>query len=146
MFENVDEYFYCLLKDSVFEDGMSNAAIEFFKGVYTNNAQEAADIVHRGFKLYSNEPEYIGNLCRCLCWIECKNDSNPVAGEAWDVLKTCIKSDNAYCQEAAIMLCEELETNECLDLLVNELKPCNELIEQYASGVVEYLKNKKIQI
>lgn len=79
-------------------------------------------------------------LCRCLCWLEDYDKLDPlVKKHATYFLEDCIQSKDTYCQESAIMLCEEWETEECLDLLANKLHPCNEIIAQYADDVVKNL-------
>ena len=138
--EDIYEHLYGLIKGCIFEDGMSNVAIDYLKKVYKNNPEEVAYLISVISEYDAEDPEIIGGLCRCLCWLGDYDNLDPlVKKHAAYFLEDCIQSKNAYCQESAIMLCEEWETAMCLDLLVNKLQPCDKFITQYANDVIKYL-------
>ena len=138
--EDSYEHLYGLIKRCIFEDGMSNTAIDYLKEVYKKDPEEVAYLITALCELNGDDSEITGGLCRCLCWLGGYYDLDPlVKKHATYFLEDCIQSKDAYCQESAIMLCEEWETEECLDLLANKSHPCNEIIAQYADDVVKNL-------
>ena len=137
MKEGVYDYFYALVNDCEFEDSMTNDAIEFLSKLQKENPDECTDLIHFVYKQYANDLKFLGKLCRCLCYIDI--DDEPISDVAYSVLKACVESDDAYCQEGAIMLCEEWGEVFCLSLLTLHLKPCNDMIKQYTHDVMSEL-------
>ena len=131
------EYLYHLINDCEFEDGMSNAAIEFLLGFFKEDYEQCREVIMITYKYYADDFEFLGKLCRCFCqedvyeWL--------YVDILCDICKLCIKSDDAYCQEAGIMLCKKWRDIYGLALLALHLKPCNKKIKEYADSVIHEL-------
>ena len=132
------EYLYHLISDCEFDNGMPNSAIEFLKGLHEDDPERCSDLIYITYKYYVDDLKFLGKLCRCLCYIDI-NDDDPISDVAYSILKTCIESDDAYCQEGAIMLCEELRDTYCLSLLLLHLNPYDYIIKSYADSVIHEL-------
>lgn len=130
--------FVNLLHHTVFEDGMSNSAIDSVRQVYRREPYMTVTWLYGVYGMNQNDHEVIDGILRIIAFLEIPAD---IALAFIPMLRLAMLDDTVNCQEAAIMICEVWRTKECLEAL-QRAAFSDALLKAYADSVISELSNE----
>lgn len=132
--------FVNLLHHTVFEDGMSNLAIEIVKRVYMLEPYMTVVWLYQIYGANQHDSEVLDGILRIIAFLEFPTD---IALSFTPLLRLALVDESIHCQESAIMLCEVWRTQECVEALKNA-KYSDPLLKDYAASVLSEISSELI--
>lgn len=132
--------FVNLLHHTVFEDGMSNPAIEMIKRVFIREPYMTITWLYQLYGANQQDNEVIDGILRIIAFLEIPAD---ISLAFIPMLRLALLDESIHCQESAIMLCEVWRSSECLEAL-NSTHFSDTLLKGYADSVMTEISNELI--
>lgn len=130
-----------LLHHTVFEDGMSNSAIELVRRIYLIEPYMTIVWIYQLYGLFPKDSYVLNGILRIIAFLEFPEED---ALSFIPLLRLSLIDESIHCQESAIMLCEVWRSAECYEAL-KEAKFSDYILKNYAESVMKELSIELIK-